>query len=268
VCEFGLARNGVVFNPSSVIGLIDLDLVENSAIPLNGFSEDVMIGNQKVLAVIAARGGSKGLPAKNVADLGGKPLIAWSIAAARGSQLVDRTILTSDDPNIAAAAKSVGCDVPFVRPASLATDDASMVDVLLHAIDALPDKYGYVALLQATSPFRTPKDIDDCVRICYETGAPTVVTVSAAEKHPYWMFQMQADGRLCPFGSWSDLSLRRQQLSPACCVNGAVYVVQADWFRQNRAFYSPQTIGIMIPKERAVDIDTQFDLTLARALLP
>ena len=118
-----------------------------------------MIGNRKVLAVIPARGGSKALPGKNILTINGRPLIDWSIAAARGSRFVDRVVLSSDDDAIMAAAAACGCEVPFRRPTDLATDAASTIDVVLHALDALPG-YDVVMVLQPTSPLRTAGDID------------------------------------------------------------------------------------------------------------
>lgn len=230
-----------------------------------GLDIDV-IGNHKILAIIAARGGSKGLAGKNLAEVGGKPLVVWSIEAAHQSQLIDYTILSSDDDNIIAAARHAGCDVPFVRPAALATDNATLVDVALHALDAVNDAYDYVVLLQATSPLRRAEDIDGCIRACAAAKAPAAVSVTLAAKHPRWMFMLDAGHRLHPLGSWDDLRRRRQDLPEAYAPNGAVYVAEVEWFRRTRSFYAPETIGFPMPAERSVDIDTALDLEVARAL--
>jgi N-acylneuraminate cytidylyltransferase len=226
-----------------------------------------MIGNRTVLAVITARGGSKGLPGKNVAALGGKPLVAWSVAAGRKSRYVDRLILSTDDPAIAAAARKAGGQVPFRRPARLATDRASVYDVLVHALDALGEAYDYVVLLQATSPFRTAGDIDACIRLCHARGAPAAISVCAAAKPPHWMYALDRKGRLRPILESSRALDRRQALPRAYHPNGAVYVARTAWLRKHRNFVGPETRAYVMPAERSVDIDTRLDLLFARALV-
>ena len=221
----------------------------------------------KILGVIVARGGSKGLPGKNIADLGGEPVIAWSIAAARASKLITRTIVSTDDPDIVQAAKAAGGDVPFVRPSALAMDDTPIADVLLHAIDALSERYDHAVLLQATSPLRTASDIDGCIEALKTANAPTAVTVTASDKPVGWMFSLRQNNQLEPLSSWDELKKRRQEMPLSYLPNGAVYVVEIAKFRQNHAFYGPGSVGYPMPRERSVDIDTQFDLALARFLL-
>ncbi len=236
----------------------------------------IVIGGKTVLAVIAARGGSKGLPGKNLADLGGRPVVAWSVAAGKGSRHVDRLILSSDDRAIIAAARHAGCETPFKRPARLATDKASIYEVLLHALDAMDESYDYVVLLQATSPLRTARDIDACIELCRRSGAPAVVSVSLAAKPPQWMYELDAKGRLRPIlKGRSAAGLfktrrsagRRQELPPVYHPNGAVYVARVDWLRKRRVFVGPGTRAYVMPTERSVDIDTRADLLLARALV-
>lgn len=225
-----------------------------------------MINGKTVLAVITARGGSKGLPGKNVADLGGRPVVAWSVAAGKDSRHVDRLILSSDDPKIIATARKAGCEVPFRRPARLATDNASIQDVLFHALDALGESYDYVVLLQATSPLRTARDIDACVALCHETGYP-VISVSPAVKPPQWMFAIDGRGCLRQILKTPRVAGRRQELPAAYVPNGAVYVARAKWLRRHRSFYGPKTRPYIMPAERSVDIDTKLDLLLARAIV-
>ncbi|MCC7016143.1 MAG: acylneuraminate cytidylyltransferase family protein [Rhodospirillales bacterium] len=224
------------------------------------------MSGRTVLAVIAARGGSKGLPGKNVADLGGKPVVAWSVAAGRGSRCVDRLILSSDDPRIIRAARRAGCEVPFRRPARLATDTASVHDVLFHALDALDENFDYVVLLQAASPLRAAGDIDACVRLCHRGGAP-VVSVAPVAKPPHWTFALDSEGRLKPVVEARRVADRRQDLPPIYAPNGAVYVARTEWLRRHRSFFGPETRAHVMPAERSVDIDTRLDLLLARALV-
>ena len=177
-----------------------------------------MIQDKKVLAVIAARGGSKGLRGKNLREAGGKPLIAWSIEAGRGSRYIDRLVLSTDDDEIMAVARDWECEVPFRRPDDLAGDEARIEDALIHALDTIGDDFDYLVLLQATSPLRTSGDIDACLERCLETGAPALVSVSEAGKSPYWMYGLDADGRMRPLleGRYS----RRQDLPAVYAVNG------------------------------------------------
>jgi N-acylneuraminate cytidylyltransferase len=144
-----------------------------------------MIDENSVLGVILARGGSKGFPRKNVRELAGKPIIAWTIEAGHESEHLDRLILSSDDEEIMAVAEEYGCDVPFRRPEKLVQDDTSSMDALLHAMKQVPD-HDYVVLLQPTSPLRTAEDVDATAQ-CYESAAPACVMVTETDKPSQWM---------------------------------------------------------------------------------
>lgn len=226
-----------------------------------------MIDGRSVLAVVTARGGSKGLPRKNVLDLGGRPLVAWSVSCGQAAETVDRVILSTDDAEIAAAAREAGCEVPFLRPAELATDEALIQDALIHALDRLGKSYDYMVLLQATSPLRIPADIDSCVRLCHDSGAGSAISVVPTAKPPYWMFQLDAQSRMQRVLDPPGASDRRQDLPPTFAANGAVYVVRVPWFRENRKFVDADTRAYVMPSDRSIDVDHQIDLTLARAIL-
>ncbi|MDB4173097.1 acylneuraminate cytidylyltransferase family protein, partial [bacterium] len=157
-----------------------------------------MINGQSVLAVIPARGGSKGLPGKNILKLKDKPLLAWTIEAAKESKYLDHVIVSTDNDDISKAAKDYGCDVPFLRPHELATDEASIYDVLVHALDQLKDSYDVLVLLQPTSPLRTFKDIDACLQILSDSNAPSCVSVCEASKSPNWMYWLDKEDHLTP----------------------------------------------------------------------
>lgn len=224
-----------------------------------------MIKGKKILGLIAARGGSKGLPGKNIADLGGSPLIAWTIRAGQQSTLLDRLVLSSDDAAIIAAAKDHGCDVPFVRDAALSDDTATGTDVVLDALERLPG-FDYVVLLQATSPLRMAEDIDGCITHCIESAAPSCLTVTALGKPMEWLMRINENGtldRIVP-GNHTD---RRQDSTPVVTPNGAVYVAETNWLRETKSFYTPDTIAYEMPGARSVDIDTAQDLAIARTLI-
>jgi len=219
-----------------------------------------MIGGKSVLGLIAARGGSKGVPGKNIFVVNGRPLIQWSIDAARASRYIDRLVLSSDDPEIMEVARGAGCEVPFSRDAALASDDANAIDVVADALVRLPG-YDLVVLLQPTSPLRIAADIDGAIELLVSSGASACVTLREAEEHPYWMFRLGDGGRLVRFAEPAGgMPLRRQDLPPAWSLNGAVYVAGCDWFLKNRTFLSPATVGYPMPADRSLDIDTFEDI--------
>lgn len=224
-----------------------------------------MIAREPVLAVIPARGGSKTLPRKHVRDVAGRPLIAWTIAAAAASRFIDRVVLSSDDAEIIEVARGLGCEVPFVRDAALAGDHALTIDVVLDALARLPG-YPWVVLLQPTSPLRTADDIDGALALCAERGATSCVSVSAAAQSPYWMYRVGAAGRLEPLFERPAIG-RRQDLPAVYHLNGAVYVARSEQLARTRTFVDGDTIAYEMPAARSCDIDTEDDLNIAAARL-
>lgn len=224
-----------------------------------------MIGDRRVVALIPARGGSKGLPGKNIALLAGKPLIAWSIEAAKASRYVDDVVVTTDDAAIAAVARQWGATV-VDRPPELATDTAPVEGALLHAVDTLGDLWQVLVLLQPTSPLRLAIDIDACLDTMTTLAAPCALTVCDPGKSPYWMYTLAADGRMNPVVPGVE-GRRRQDLPDAYALNGAVYVADIPWLRGNGKFMSSETVACLMPRERSIDIDSAHDLTIAKALL-
>lgn len=217
-----------------------------------------MIAGRSVLALIPARGGSKGLPGKNILPVAGRPLLAWSVDAARAARSVDRVVLSSDDDAIIAAALACGCEVPFVRPAALAIDTASTIDVVLHALDTLPG-FDVIVLLQPTSPLRTAADIDEaCERLAF-SAAPACVSVSPVSQSPYWMYRLGQNQGLVPVVETPPGVARRQDLPAVYTLNGAVYVADTAWLRQSRTFITHETVAYVMPAERSIDIDTIED---------
>ena len=219
-----------------------------------------MIAGKSVLAIIPARGGSKGVPRKNVRVVAGKPLIAWSIEEAKKSGYIDRLVLSSDDAEIIETAKAWGCEVPFVRPTELARDESPGIDPVLHAIGVLP-KFDIVVLLQATSPMRIAADIDGCIQHCVSSGAKACVSVSEVEQSPYWMYRLGSEGQMHPLMPEKEF-VRRQDLPSTYILNGAVYVASSDWLVEHKTFLNSETLGFVMPSERSLDIDTELDLQI------
>ena len=226
-----------------------------------------MIGEKSVLGLIMARGGSKGLPRKNLRHIGGKPMIAWTVEAGKQSQCIDRLILSSEDEEIIDTVRQLECEIPFVRPENLAADESTALEVIRHAIESLPEKYDYLVLLQPTSPLRIANAIARCVELCYQKKAPACVTITESEKTPYWIYQLLDDRRMRPVLSGAERGVRRQDLPITYTLNGAVFVARSDWIIHQNDFLGPDTIGCKMPRVRSIDIDSETDLVLANAIL-
>lgn len=227
--------------------------------------------NSKCLVVIPARGGSKGLPRKNISDVAGKPLIAWTIECARDAECVERTIVSTDTEEIAEAARRCGAEVPFLRPAELAQDDTPGIAPLLHAIDWLSTNEGYfpewVMLLQATSPLRIAQDIDDAFAFAQRCNAQRVVSLTPAKHHPYWMKQIDSAGRLSDFVPLKDTFDTRQTLPSVYAPNGAIYLIRREALLTEQTFFGEEAYGHVMPVERSLDIDSAWDLRVADMVL-
>lgn len=226
-----------------------------------------MIDNKQVLAVVPARGGSKGLRRKNIRDLGGRPLIAWTLDAAYGAALVDEVIVSSDDDEILGVAKEWGATKVTKRPSGLATDSSRTIEVLHHILENIEGAFDYVVQLQPTSPFRTSDDIDSAVRLCARRQSSACVSVCATEKSPYWMYSLSEEGRMAPLlGSAQGVS-RRQDAETFYQLNGAIYVARVGWVRDRASFLADETVAYVMPRRRSIDIDTEDDLVHAQAML-
>ncbi|MBF0099353.1 MAG: acylneuraminate cytidylyltransferase family protein [Desulfobacterales bacterium] len=225
-----------------------------------------MLYNQKILGIIPARGGSKGILSKNLREMAGHPLISWVITKAKQSAYIDRLILSSEDQHIIETAKRYGIEIPFIRPQSLARDESTISEVILHALDVISG-FDYVVCLQPTTPLVIPEDIDGCIQKCISNKAPACVTVTSPNKSPYWMCFLSANDQILPLLGQDYFKKRRQELPNVYIPNGAVYIAQCDWFFNNKSFYSHETIGYVMPNERSIDIDTEMDLVICEGIL-
>ncbi len=226
-----------------------------------------MSDGREVLGIISARGGSKGLPRKNVLPLVGKPLIAWTVAAAVESGVVSRLICSTDDSEIASAAEDAGAEIPFVRPAELASDSATSLDVVLHALDQMEQAVDWVCLLQPTSPLRTGADLRGAFDLACAGDAPAVVSVCEAASHPYLCYQIQDSGRIEGFFGPEVRATRRQDMPAAYTLNGAIYFIKPSVLRETRTFVPPGTMAYVMPVERSIDIDDASDFAAAERYL-
>jgi CMP-N,N'-diacetyllegionaminic acid synthase len=217
------------------------------------------------LGLIPARGGSKGIPRKNIKIIAGRPLIAWTIEAALKSSVLSAVVVSTDDPEIAEVARQAGAQVPFMRPAQLAQDHTPGLDPVLHALDQLP-QYDSVLLLQPTSPLRTTDDIDGCLTFAALRKVPSVVSVTKADIHPYWLYRLNSDQTMAGFVATAPIA-RRQDLPAAFALNGAMYFAEANWLRRNGSLVTTETLAFEMPREHSVDLDTHLDWQLAELLL-
>jgi CMP-N,N'-diacetyllegionaminic acid synthase len=231
----------------------------------------------RVLGVITARGGSKGIPGKNLRPLAGRPLIAYTIDAARQAAAFDRLILSTDDPAIAGVARGLGCEVPFTRPAELARDDTAHLDVLLHAVEWLRDHDAYtpdlVMILQPTSPLRTAGDIRASIDLIRATGADSVVSVSEVPAHynPMRTLRIDARGFASLFVTGKPVRTRinrRQDMPIAWTMDGAIYLFRtAVLLDPEPSLYGDRTAVYMTPGGRGVSIDDSDDWSHAERAL-
>jgi len=221
------------------------------------------------IAIIPARGGSKGIPKKNLRKLQGKPLIAHTIEQAFSCKYLDEVIVSTDDPEISDISKEYGAEIPFLRPKKLAEDDSSTIDVVMHSIDFLETNEYYpktLVLLQPTSPLRTVEDIENALKLYIKHDVDSVVSVSEFDHSPYWSMKIENDYLKPNFGE-KFLKMRRQDLPQLYMPNGSIYISSPEDLRKFNGFFGDKIIPYIMPKERSVDIDTMLDFKLAELLL-
>ncbi|MCD4676451.1 MAG: acylneuraminate cytidylyltransferase family protein [Desulfobacula sp.] len=232
-----------------------------------------MYSNKKILGLIPARGGSKGLLGKNIINIAGKPLIAWTIECAQKSRYLDGVIVSTDDNKIAKVCKEYKARVPFLRPPHLASDTATSIDVVIHAIDVLKDKgeeYDYVCLLEPTSPLRQPHDIDDSIQqLIDKPKADAIVGISPLESmHPEFNLVINDQKYISKYETGQSIkSLRRQDLMPVYFFEGTIYISKIFVLREKMGFYHDKTLGYVVPRYKSIEIDDRYDLIMAEALL-
>jgi len=228
-----------------------------------------VIGTRQVIAIVPARGGSKGIPRKNLAVVGGRTLLDRAVAVGRSVPAIDRVIVSTDDAEIAAAARAAGAEV-HARPAHLATDTSKVIEAIRHLCDTLLDPAGagnaLLVLLEPTCPLRTPQDVTACIETL-AAGGDAVATFTSAATNP-WRAWRIVDGRPEHFIAGANPWLPRQQLPPAYELTGAVYAFWRDNLRDPaREILAGEVRAVILPPERSLDIDTVRDLHVAEALL-
>ena len=228
--------------------------------------------NQKsILGLVTARGGSRGIPKKNIVPINGKPLIAWTIEAALRANTIDRCIVSTDSMEIADVCRRYGAEVPFMRPAELAGDHSDHMQVVVHALEWVLKEDGecpeWVVLLQPTSPLRSGEDIDAAFELAIKHDADSIIGVTELDLHPYFARKISAEGTLENFMRTPSGYLPRQKLPSAYHENGAIYLGRRDILLKNRSWYTKRTYPYIMPPERSLDINTPWDLYLASLII-
>ena len=224
-----------------------------------------------VLGIIPARGGSKSIPKKNIRSLAGKPLIAYTIEIAQNCKMLDRTVVSTDDVEIAEVAKKYGGDAPFIRPKALSLDETPMVPVLQHAVSFIEQNEGVdvdvVVLLDPTSPFRRVEYIEACIQKIERENADSVVTVCEVEHNPYFVMMELDDDKLVPLIKSDKVITRRQDAPNVYRLNASVYAIKRDILMNEKTIITDNTMAVIMPHELSAHIDHEIDFEFAEYLM-
>ena len=225
-----------------------------------------------MLAIIPARGGSKGVPKKNIKLLAGKPLILWTIEAAKEAEKIDRIILSTDDDEIANTCRSTGIEIPFMRPKELAQNDSMAIDNYIYTIERLnrksDHKYEEFVVLLPTVPLRVSYDIDKAIALFFQNDANSIISCTKLHHPLEWMMSINNDGIIQRSNDTGIKKMMNRQESKYVYIpNGGVYVFKYGPLKKTKSYYSEKTYAYIMPSERSVDIDTEFDFKLAEFLL-
>ena len=225
---------------------------------------------ERILAIIPARGGSKGVKRKNIRKLNNKPLISYTIEAAQKSKYIDRVVVSTEDTEIAEIAKSYGAEIPCLRPMRLATDSATTTDTILHMVEYLEQNCNYfsqyVVLLQCTSPFRNERHIDEAIDKLVETQMDAITSVCEVKDNPYWS-NVFKDGKLEYFIEEGRKITKRQDLPQIYTFNGAISVIKTDVLKRFKCLEPERLTGYIMDEVCSIDIDTELDFKFAEIVM-
>ena len=220
----------------------------------------------KTIALITARGGSKGIPRKIVLPFGGKPLINWTIEAAKKSKYIDFVFVSTDDNEIAEIAKNAGASVPFLRPSSLSKDYSPSIDTVMHTLNKF-NNFDNIFLLQPTSPLRNNLDLDNSMELFMSSGCQSLVSLSESKKHPSYHFYINNIDKKMKSITNMSIPNQRQETEVSYELNGAIYLSKISYLIEKKTFLTKDTVGYIMPINRSVDIDTHIDWKWGEFLL-
>lgn len=230
-----------------------------------------MINGRNILAVIPARGGSKGVPRKNIKDLNGKPLISYTIEEGKKSKFIDRLIVSTDSIEIANIAKKFDVEVPFIRPASLAEDHSKAIDNYIYTISRIENEFNYdvgiLVILQPTSPLRICKQIDEAIQLFLDKNADSVISLCEVEHSPFWYKTLDSYNKINEFIKCDTPNANRQELPKVYRPNGAIYVFKKEIILNERTYYTNKSFGYIMDREYSIDIDTLYDFNITELLI-
>ncbi len=231
-----------------------------------------MYKNKTFLGIIPARGGSKGLPGKNIKELCGKPLIAWSIESGLKSKYLDEVIVTTDSKDIANIAKQYGASVPFLRPDVLASDTATSFDAIKHTIEfyknEMKKEFDYIVLLEPTSPLREARDIDIAIEQLFNSNADSIVGICKTEdQNPAFLVFKNEKDFISGYENHDMKVLRRQDIKDVYFFEGTIYISKTDVLLNKKTFYHENTIGYVVPKYKSLEIDDIDDFIMVEAIM-
>lgn len=230
-----------------------------------------MLHGYKFLAIIPARGGSKRLPKKNILDLAGKPLIAWTIESALKCPYLDEVMVTTDDEKIAKVSANFGANVPFIRPSALATDESTSFDAIKHSIEfyknKLKNEFDFIVLLQPTSPLRDASDINNAIQLLIDKNADAIISVCETEHSPMWANKLPDDLSMSKFINENTSSKRSQDLEVYYRLNGAIYICKTSLLMNKGSFFVQNNIyAYVMSRYKSIDIDTYYDFLFAKTI--
>lgn len=231
-----------------------------------------MYKNKTFLGIIPARGGSKGLPGKNIKELCGKPLIAWSIESGLKSKYLDEVMVTTDSKDIANIAKQYCASVPFLRPDVLANDTATSFDAIKHTIEfyknEMKKEFDYIVLLEPTSPLREARDIDIAIEQLFNSNADSIVGICKTEdQNPAFLVFKNEKDFISGYENHDMKVLRRQDIKDVYFFEGTIYISKTDVLLNKKTFYHENTIGYVVPKYKSLEIDDIDDFIMVEAIM-
>jgi CMP-N,N'-diacetyllegionaminic acid synthase len=231
-----------------------------------------MYKESSILAIIPARGGSKGLPNKNILEIHGQPLISWTLGSTDESELIDRVFVSTDSEEIARVSAEYGADIPFLRPNIISRDESPSYELIIHALDEFASRgetFEYVALLEPTSPLRKKGDVDKAIRKCIDnTAADALVSFGSVHtEHPSIVKRLDKQGFVVPYIDDAPTIFQRQQADGAYFPYGVIYISKVSKFYETKSFYTSRTVGYGIERWQNYEIDDEYDFACVESIM-